>query len=65
MTSFGDIIKIAAMFIKLIFIDSRKVKIIRNYVSKCNLHLYFLISQTFLIPGEKTLMSAEVMGCVT
>ena len=30
---FGDIIKIVAMFIKAIIIDSRKVKRIRNYAS--------------------------------
>ena len=42
-TIFADIIKIVTMFIKTIFKDSRKVKRIRNYVSKCNLYLYFLI----------------------
>ena len=31
---FADIIKIVTMFIKTIFKDSRKVKRIRNYVSK-------------------------------
>ena len=41
--TFADIIKIVTMFIKTIFKDSRKVKRIRNYVSKCNLYLYFLI----------------------
>ena len=40
---FADIIKVITMFIKKIFKDSRKVKRIRNYVSKCNLYLYFLI----------------------
>ena len=39
---FADI-KIVIMFIKTIFEDSRKVKGSRNYVSKCNLYLYFLI----------------------
>ena len=38
-----DIIKIATMFIKTTFKDSKKVKIIRDYVLKCNLYLYFLI----------------------
>ena len=42
---FADIIKIVTMFIKTIFKDSRKVKRIRNYVSKCNLYLYFLIAE--------------------
>ena len=37
------IIKIVTMFIKTIFIDSIKFKRIRNYVSKRNLYLYFLI----------------------
>ena len=40
---FAAIIKIVTMFIKTMFKDSRKVKRIRNYVSKCNLYLYFLI----------------------
>ena len=39
---FADIIKIVTMFIKKIIKDPRKVKRIRNYVSKSNLHLYFL-----------------------
>ena len=41
--NFAGIIKIVAMFIKTIFKDSRKIKRIRNYVSKCNLYLYFFI----------------------
>ena len=40
---FAEIIKIVTMFIKKIFKDPRKVKRIRNYVSKCNLYLYILI----------------------
>ena len=40
---FADIIKIVTMFIKTITKDSRKVKRIRNYVSKSNLYLYFLM----------------------
>ena len=40
---FADIIKILTMFIITIYKDSRKVKINRNYVSKYNLYLYFLI----------------------
>ena len=40
---FADSIKIVTMFIKTIFKDSKKVRRIRNYVSKCNLYLYFLI----------------------
>ena len=53
------------MFIITIYKDSRKVKISRNYVSKCNLYLYFLIKQNLLISGEKMLMSAELKVCVT
>ena len=37
---FADIIKI---LVKTILKDSRKIRIIRNYVSKWNLYLYFLI----------------------
>ena len=40
---FADSIKIVTMFIKTIIKDSRKVKRIRNYISKFNLYLYFLI----------------------
>ena len=40
---FADITKIVTFFIKTIFIDSRKVKRFRNFVSKCNLYMYFLI----------------------
>ena len=40
---FADIIKIVTMFIKTISKDSRTVKRIRNYVSKSNLYVYFLM----------------------
>ena len=40
---FADIIKIVTMFIKTISKDSRKVKRVRNYVSKSNLYVYFLM----------------------
>ena len=40
---FADIIKILTMFIKTATKDLRKVKRIRNYVSKSNLHVYFLM----------------------
>ena len=41
--NFADIITIATMFIKTTFKDSNKFKSIRNYVSKCDLYMYFLI----------------------
>ena len=54
------------MFIKVIFFkDSKKVKRTRNYVSKCNLYLYFLIKLNLLISVEKMLMPAELKWCVT
>ena len=34
---FADIVKIVTMFIKIITKDSRKVKRIRNYISKSSL----------------------------
>ena len=37
-TNFADIIKIATVFLKTTFRDSQKIKIIRNYVLKCNLY---------------------------
>ena len=40
---FADIIKIVTMFIKTITKDSRKVKKNRNYVSKSNLYVDFLM----------------------
>ena len=39
--NFADIIKIASLFIKTTFKDSKKVKRIRNYVLKCNIYPYF------------------------
>ena len=50
---FADIIKIVTMFLKTIFKDSIQIKKIRNYVSKCNLYLYFLIQQNMLISSKK------------
>ena len=37
------IMKIVTMFIKTILKNSRKIRITRNYVSKWNVYLYFLI----------------------
>ena len=37
---FAGIIKILTMFVKTIFKDSKKVKRIRNWVSKCKLSVY-------------------------
>ena len=50
--TFADIIKIVTIFIKTIFEDSKKVKKIRNYVSK-SISAFFNIAK-FLISGEKT-----------
>ena len=65
LANFADIVKIATMFTKTTFKDSKKLKRIKNYVLKRNLYLYFLKKQKFLISGEKMLMSAEIKGCVT
>ena len=40
---FAEIIKILTTFIIKIYKDSKTVKINRNYVSKYNLYMYFLI----------------------
>ena len=64
-TNFAYIIKIVTMFIKKILKDSGKVSRIRNYLSKWNLYLYFLIQQNLLISRKKILLSAELNGCVT
>ena len=39
----ADIIKILTIIIKKILKHSRRIRMIRNYVSKWNLYLYFLI----------------------
>ena len=62
---FAEIIKIVIIFIKTIFKDSRKLIRNRNYVSKCNLYLYFVILQNLLISGEKILISADFKGRFT
>ena len=41
--TFADIIRIVAILIKMVFKDSKKRYKIRNYVSQCNLYMYFLI----------------------
>ena len=61
---FADIVKIVNMFIKKIFKDSKKVERFRNYRSKCNLYLYFLIYQNLVISSEKMQMSAELNGSI-
>ena len=48
------------MFIKAILIDSKNVKINRNYVPNWNLCLYFFIYQNLVISDEKVLMSVEL-----
>ena len=63
--NFADIIKIITIFIKIVFEDSKNVKRIRNYVSKCDLYLYFLIYQNLLIFSEKSVMSTELKRCFT
>ena len=50
------------MFIKAIIQDSGNVKIIRNYVSKSNLYLYFLMLQNLLISGEKNAEISRIQG---
>ena len=52
------------MLIKIIF-RLKKVRRIRNNVSKYNLYLHYLIEQNLLTSGEKMLkMSAELKGCI-
>ena len=47
--NFSDIIKIATKFIKTTCNDSKKVKIIRNYVLKCNL---ILLKTSLIVPDK-------------
>ena len=65
MAFLANIIKIVTMFIKAIFEDSKKFTRNRNYVPKCNLYLYFLIDQNWLISGDKILISAKLKRCDT
>ena len=53
------------MFLIKIYKNSRKVKINRNYVSKYNPYLCFLMKQNLLISDEKMLMPKELKGSVT
>ena len=64
LATFADI-KIGTMFIKTTFKDAKEVKRIRNYLSKWNLYLHFLIQQNLLISGQKMPMSAELKEYVT
>ena len=49
----AEIIKTVTMVIETIFQDSKKVIKIRNYISRRNFYLYFLIYQNLLISCEK------------
>ena len=51
--SFVDVTRIVTMFFKIIFIEIKKVLIVRNYVPKSNLYLHFLTWQNLLTPDEK------------
>ena len=57
-----DIIKIATMFIKTTFKNSKKVKRIRNYVLNWNLYLYFLNYQNLLFPIGKNADVSRIHG---
>ena len=59
---FAGIMKSPTIFVKTILKYSKKVKRIRNYVSKWNLYLYFLIKQNLQIFGEKMLISPKLKG---
>ena len=49
---FSEIIKFVLMFIQTMFTDLKQVKQIRNYMSKHNLYLHFLIKLNLLICGK-------------
>ena len=50
---FAEIIQILTIFVKTIFKDPIKIKIIRNDVLKSNVYPFFLIYQYLLISGGK------------
>ena len=60
---FADIIKTVTMFVKTILKDSRKVRRIRNHISKWNLYLYFLIEQNLMISSKKADVSRTPGVC--
>ena len=45
LANFGDIIKIANMFIKATFKDSKKVQRIRNYVLKLSIDVFLVYNK--------------------
>ena len=55
--------KLEPFLLKQSLKTQKKTKRIINYLSKCNLYLYFLIEQNLLITGGK--MFAELKGHVT
>ena len=61
---FADIIKILTMFIIAIYKDSRKVKINKNYASKCSLYLISWYSKICWFPVKKC-WCQQNSGCVS
>ena len=63
--NFADISKFVTMVIKTNCKDLKKVKRVRNYVIKGNLHLYFLIQKKLKVSSENILMPTKPKVCVT
>ena len=63
LANFADIIKIAIMFIKTTFKDSKKGKRIRNYSLKCSLYLYFWYNKNFRFLVKDTDVSRTLEVC--
>ena len=59
---FADIINVVTIFIKVIFKDSRKVKRLRNYVSKCNPYLFFSYSKICSFPVKNSWCQQKSRG---
>ena len=53
LANFGDIIKIATMFIKATFKDSKKVQRIRNYVLKLSIDVFLVYNKSCWFPVKK------------
>ena len=63
-TIFADIIKFLPSLLKNSIKTQKEVERIKNYVSKCNLYLNYLMQQNLVIFNEKMKISVELKRCV-
>ena len=63
--NFADISQFVTMVIRTNCKDWKKVKRVRSYLIKGNLHLYFLIQKKLQLSSENIVMSTKPKVCVT